>query len=87
MQDILIQKIVENQVSNIETAKLCTLNSVQGSKVSVTPLGAKNGRPYALIEGIRTFEGTNYTSKIGRTVLVCFLDKSLSEGVVVGVIA
>lgn len=87
MQDILMQKIVENQVSNIETAKLCTLNSVQGSKVSVTPQGTKNGRPYTLIEGIRTFEGTDYSSKVGSTVLVVFIDKDLSTGVLIGVIA
>ena len=86
MQDILMQKIVENQVSNIETAKLCTLNSVQGIKVSVTPQGAKNGRPYPLIEGIRTFEGTDYSSKVGSTVLVVFIDKDLSTGVLIGVI-
>lgn len=87
MPDEIIQKIVDSKVALIETSKLCTLNAVNGSTVSVTPQGTKDGRPYPMIEKIRTFEGTNYSSKIGSTVLVCFLDKGLSEGVVVGVIA
>lgn len=87
MMDKLIETIVDSKISLIETSKLCTLNAVNGSTVSVTPQGTKEGRPYAMIEKIRTFEGTNYSSKIGSTVLVCFLDKGLSEGVVVGVIA
>ena len=87
MVDEVIQKIADSKISLIETSKLCTLNAVNGSTVSVTPQGLKEGRPYPMIEKIRTFEGTNYSSKIGSTVLVCFLDKGLSEGVVVGVIA
>ena len=87
MMDKLIETIVDNKIALIETSKLCTLNAVNGSTVSVTPQGTKDGRPYPMIEKIRTFEGTNYSSKIGSTVLVCFLDKSLSEGVLVGVIA
>lgn len=87
MMDKLIETIVDSKISLIETSKLCTLNAVNGSTVSVTPQGTKEDRPYPMIEKIRTFEGTNYSSKIGSTVLVCFLDKSLSEGVVVGVIA
>ena len=87
MMDKLIETIVNSKISLIETSKLCTLNAVNGSTVSVTPQGTKEGRPYAMIEKIRTFEGTDYSSKIGSTVLVCFLDKGLSEGVVVGVIA
>lgn len=87
MMDKLIETIVNSKIALIETSKLCTLNAVNGSTVSVTPQGSKEGRPYPMIEKIRTFEGTDYSSKIGSTVLVCFLDKSLSEGVVVGVIA
>ena len=87
MMDNLVEIIVDNKIALIETSKLCTLNAVNGSTVSVTPQGLKEGRPYPMIEKIRTFEGTDYSSKIGSTVLVCFLDKSLSEGVVVGVIA
>lgn len=87
MMDKLIETIADSKIALIETSKLCTLNAVSGSTVSVTPQGLKEGRPYAMIEKIKTFEGTNYSSKIGSTVLVCFLDKSLSEGVVVGVIA
>ena len=87
MPDEIIQKIADSKIALIETSKLCTLNAVNGSTVSVTPQGLKEGRPYAMIEKIRTFEGTDYSSKIGSTVLVCFLDKGLSEGVVVGVIA
>mgnify|MGYP003441818209 CR=1 FL=1 len=86
MMDKLIETIVNSKIGLIETSKLCTLNAVNGSTVSVTPQG-KEGRPYAMIEKIRTFEGTDYSSKIGSTVLVCFLDKGLSEGVLVGVIA
>ena len=87
MMDKIIETIVDNKIALIETSKLCTLNAVNGSTVSVTPQGTKDGRPYPMIEKIRTFEGTNYSSKIGSTVLVCFLDRSLSEGVLVGVIA
>lgn len=87
MMDKLIETIVNSKIGLIETSKLCTLNAVNGSTVSVTPQGTKEGRTYPMIEKIRTFEGTNYSSKIGSTVLVCFLDKGLSEGVVVGVIA
>lgn len=87
MMDKIIETIADNKIALIETSKLCTLNAANGSTVSVTPQGAKEGRPYPMIEKIRTFEGTDYSSKIGSTVLVCFLDKSLSEGVVVGVIA
>ena len=87
MMDKLIETIAESKIALIETSKLCTLNAVNGSTVSVTPQGTKEGRPYPMIEKIRTFEGTDYSSKIGSTVLVCFLDKGLSEGVVVGVIA
>lgn len=87
MMDKLIETIVDSKIALIETSKLCTLNAVNGSTVSVTPRGTKEGRPYAMIEKIKTFEGTDYSSKIGSTVLVCFLDKSLSEGVLVGVIA
>lgn len=87
MMDKLIETIVNSKIALIETSKLCTLNAVNGSTVSVTPQGTKEGRPYPMIEKIRTFEGTNYSTKIGSTVLVCFLDKGLSEGVVVGVIA
>ena len=87
MVDEVMQKIADSKISLIETSKLCTLNAVNGSTVSVTPQGVKEGRPYPMIEKIMTFEGTDYSSKIGSTVLVCFLDKSLSEGVVVGVIA
>ncbi|MCZ2396119.1 MAG: hypothetical protein LC100_06195 [Chitinophagales bacterium] len=87
MMDKLIETIADSKISLIETSKLCTLNAVNGSTVSVTPQGTKEGRPYAMIEKIRIFEGTDYSSKIGSTVLVCFLDKSLSEGVLVGVIA
>ena len=87
MMDKLIETIVDSKIALIETSKLCTLNAVNGSTVSVTPQGIKEGRPYAMIEKIRTFEGTDYSNKIGSTVLVCFLDKGLSEGVVVGVVA
>ena len=87
MMDKLMETIVDSKIALIETSKLCTLNAVNGSTVSVTPQGTKEGRSYAMIEKIKTFEGTNYSSKIGSTVLVCFLDKGLSEGVVVGVIA
>ena len=87
MMDKLIETIADSKIALIETSKLCTLNAVNGSTVSVTPQGTKEGRPYAMIEKIRTFEGTDYSSKIGSTVLVCFLDKSLSDGVLVGVIA
>lgn len=87
MMDKLMEAIVDSKIGLIETSKLCTLNAVNGSTVSVTPQGTKDGRTYPMIEKIRTFEGTDYSSKIGSTVLVCFLDKSLSEGVVVGVIA
>ena len=87
MMDKLIETIAESKIALIETSKLCALNAVNGSTVSVTPQGTKEGRPYPMIEKIRTFEGTNYSSKIGSTVLVCFLDKGLSEGVLVGVIA
>lgn len=87
MMDKLMETVADSKIALIETSKLCTLNAVNGSTVSVTPQGLKEGRPYPMIEKIRTFEGTNYSSKIGSTVLVCFLDKSLSEGVVVGVIA
>lgn len=87
MMDKLIETIVNSKISLIETSKLCTLNAVNGSTVSVTPQGTKEGKTYPMIEKIRTFEGTDYSSKIGSTVLVCFLDKSLSEGVLVGVIA
>lgn len=87
MMDKLMETVADSKIALIETSKLCTLNAVNGSTVSVTPQGTKEGRPYPMIEKIRTFEGTNYSSKIGSTVLVCFLDKGLSEGVVVGVIA
>lgn len=87
MMDKLMETIADSKIASIETSKLCTLNAVNGSTVSVTPQGTKEGRPYPMIEKIKTFEGTDYSSKIGSTVLVCFLDKSLSEGVVVGVIA
>lgn len=87
MVDEVIQKIADSKIALIETSKLCTLSAVNGSTVSVTPQGSKEGRPYPMIGKIRTFEGTDYSSKIGSTVLVCFLDKGLSEGVVVGVIA
>ncbi len=87
MMDKLTEIIVDSKIALIETSKLCTLNAVNGSTVSVTPQGTKEGRTYPMIEKIRTFEGTDYSTKIGSTVLVCFLDKGLSEGVVVGVIA
>ena len=87
MGDEVMQRIADSKIALIETSRLCTLNAVNGSTVSVTPQGTKEGRPYPMIEKIMTFEGTDYSSKIGSTVLVCFLDKSLSEGVVVGVIA
>lgn len=87
MMDKLMETVADSKIALIETSKLCTLNAVNGSTVSVTPQGTKEGRTYPMIEKIRTFEGTDYSSKIGSTVLVCFLDKGLSEGVVVGVIA
>lgn len=87
MMDKLMETVADSKIALIETSKLCTLNAVNGSTVSVTPQGTKEGRPYPMIEKIRTFEGTDYSTKIGSTVLVCFLDKGLSEGVVVGVIA
>ena len=87
MMDKLMETVADSKIALIETSKLCTLNAVNGATVSVTPQGLKEGRPYAMTEKIRIFEGTDYSSKIGSTVLVCFLDKSLSEGVVVGVIA
>ena len=87
MIDKLIETIADSRIALIETSKLCTLNAVNGSTVSVTPQGTKDGRPYPMIEKIRTFEGTDYSSKIGSTVLVCFLDKGLSEGVLVGVLS
>lgn len=87
MMDKLMETVADSKIALIETSKLCTLNAVNGSTVSVTPQGLKEGRPYPMIEKIRTFEGTDYSTKIGSTVLVCFLDKGLSEGVVVGVIA
>lgn len=88
MMDQVVERIIDNKMLSFETAKLCTLNAVEGSRVSVTPIKPnKLGFSYSMLSNIRTFENTDYSTKIGSTVLVVFLDKELSEGVVVGVIA
>ena len=88
MMDTVVERIIDNKMLSFETAKLCTLNAVQGNRVSVTPIKPnKLGVAYSMLSNIRTFENTDYSTKIGSTVLVVFLDKELSEGVVVGVIA
>lgn len=87
MIDQIIEKIAQREIANIETAKLCKIESVQGSTVSVTPTGLKDGQAYPVVPGIMVLGTADYSEKIGSMALVVFLDKGLSQGVIVGVIA